>query len=46
MILLSIIFQGNFIMFASATSGDKPNNAKFSRCSVGNISAVLEVLLR
>lgn len=38
--------DGNFIMFASATSGDKPNNAKFSRCSVGNISAVLEVLLR
>ncbi|GMT31044.1 hypothetical protein PFISCL1PPCAC_22341 [Pristionchus fissidentatus] len=38
--------DGNFIMFASATSGDKQNNAKFSRCSVGNISAVLDVLLR
>ncbi|TKR93500.1 hypothetical protein L596_007945 [Steinernema carpocapsae] len=38
--------DGNYIMFASATSGDKPNNAKFSKCSVANISMVLsEVLL-
>ncbi|CAJ0572882.1 unnamed protein product, partial [Mesorhabditis spiculigera] len=36
---------GNFIMFASATSGDKPNNAKFSSCSINNISSVLNVVL-
>ncbi|KAL7072006.1 hypothetical protein ACQ4LE_008410 [Meloidogyne hapla] len=37
--------DGNFIMFASATSGDKPNNSKFSQCSIANISEVLfEVL--
>ncbi|GBP09961.1 Disintegrin and metalloproteinase domain-containing protein 10 homolog [Eumeta japonica] len=33
---------GNYIMFASATSGDRPNNSRFSSCSVGNISAVLD----
>lgn len=38
--------DGNFIMFASATSGDKPNNAKFSRCSIANISSVLGVVLQ
>lgn len=38
--------DGNFIMFASATSGDKPNNGKFSPCSVKNISAVLAVVLK
>ncbi|PAV83358.1 hypothetical protein WR25_16106 [Diploscapter pachys] len=38
--------DGNFIMFASATSGDKPNNAKFSSCSIANISAVLHVVLQ
>ncbi|CAD6190976.1 unnamed protein product [Caenorhabditis auriculariae] len=38
--------DGNFIMFASATSGDKPNNGKFSPCSVANISAVLHVVLQ
>ncbi|XP_065297900.1 disintegrin and metalloproteinase domain-containing protein 10-like isoform X1 [Dermacentor albipictus] len=32
---------GNFIMFASATRGNKPNNRRFSLCSVRNISAVL-----
>ncbi|XP_075550092.1 disintegrin and metalloproteinase domain-containing protein 10 homolog [Dermacentor variabilis] len=32
---------GNFIMFASATRGNKPNNLRFSVCSVRNISAVL-----
>ncbi|XP_049869828.1 disintegrin and metalloproteinase domain-containing protein 10-like [Pectinophora gossypiella] len=36
--------KGNFIMFASATSGDRPNNSKFSACSVGNISAVLDAV--
>uniref|UniRef100_A0A3Q3X175 Disintegrin and metalloproteinase domain-containing protein 10 n=1 Tax=Mola mola TaxID=94237 RepID=A0A3Q3X175_MOLML len=33
--------QGNFIMYARATSGDKVNNNKFSICSIRNISAVL-----
>ncbi|XP_034413347.1 disintegrin and metalloproteinase domain-containing protein 10 isoform X2 [Cyclopterus lumpus] len=33
--------QGNYIMYARATSGDKLNNNKFSICSVRNISAVL-----
>ncbi|KAK6617549.1 hypothetical protein RUM44_005137 [Polyplax serrata] len=36
--------DGNFIMFASATSGDRPNNSKFSGCSVGNISNVLDAI--
>lgn len=36
--------NGNFIMFASATSGDRPNNSKFSTCSVGNISNVLDAI--
>nr|XP_049694558.1 disintegrin and metalloproteinase domain-containing protein 10 isoform X1 [Helicoverpa armigera]XP_049694559.1 disintegrin and metalloproteinase domain-containing protein 10 isoform X2 [Helicoverpa armigera]XP_049694560.1 disintegrin and metalloproteinase domain-containing protein 10 isoform X3 [Helicoverpa armigera] len=36
--------QGNFIMFASATSGDRPNNSRFSTCSIGNISAVLDAV--
>lgn len=31
-------------MFASATSGDRPNNSRFSSCSVGNISAVLDAV--
>lgn len=35
---------GNYIMFASATSGDRPNNSRFSQCSVGNISAVLDAV--
>uniref|UniRef100_A0A674E772 Disintegrin and metalloproteinase domain-containing protein 10 n=1 Tax=Salmo trutta TaxID=8032 RepID=A0A674E772_SALTR len=34
--------QGNYIMYARATSGDKLNNNKFSICSVRNISQVLE----
>ncbi|KHJ94571.1 hypothetical protein OESDEN_05495 [Oesophagostomum dentatum] len=38
--------DGNFIMFASATSGDKVNNAKFSPCSIANISSVLHVVLQ
>jgi disintegrin and metalloproteinase domain-containing protein 10 len=37
--------NGNFIMFASATSGDRPNNSKFSPCSVGNISNVLDAMV-
>ncbi|XP_034249111.1 disintegrin and metalloproteinase domain-containing protein 10 isoform X2 [Thrips palmi] len=36
--------DGNYIMFASATSGDRPNNSKFSHCSVGNISNVLDAI--
>ncbi|MEE6502951.1 hypothetical protein FKM82_004689 [Ascaphus truei] len=34
--------NGNFIMYARATSGDKLNNNKFSICSVRNISQVLD----
>ncbi|XP_034433085.1 disintegrin and metalloproteinase domain-containing protein 10 [Hippoglossus hippoglossus] len=33
--------NGNYIMYARATSGDKLNNNKFSICSIRNISAVL-----
>ncbi|XP_063702279.1 disintegrin and metalloproteinase domain-containing protein 10 isoform X2 [Culicoides brevitarsis] len=36
--------NGNYIMFASATSGDRPNNSKFSTCSVRNISNVLDAI--
>ncbi|CAH0559198.1 unnamed protein product [Brassicogethes aeneus] len=36
--------NGNFIMFASATSGDRPNNSKFSSCSISNISNVLDAI--
>ncbi|XP_074094703.1 zinc-dependent metalloprotease kuz isoform X5 [Cotesia typhae] len=36
--------HGNYIMFASATSGDRPNNSKFSKCSIGNISNVLDAM--
>lgn len=32
-------------MFASATSGDRPNNSKFSKCSIGNISNVLDAIV-
>ena len=28
------MFTGNYIMFASATSGDRDNNNKFSSCSI------------
>uniref|UniRef100_A0A6I8N3B4 Disintegrin and metalloproteinase domain-containing protein 10 n=1 Tax=Ornithorhynchus anatinus TaxID=9258 RepID=A0A6I8N3B4_ORNAN len=34
--------NGNYIMYARATSGDKMNNNKFSLCSIRNISQVLE----
>ncbi|XP_043197730.1 disintegrin and metalloproteinase domain-containing protein 10-like [Amphibalanus amphitrite] len=36
--------NGNYIMFASATSGDLPNNSKFSECSRRNISSVLDAI--
>nr|CAG4646879.1 EOG090X02I4 [Megafenestra aurita] len=36
--------NGNYIMFASATSGERPNNSRFSNCSVGNISSVLDAI--
>jgi len=36
--------EGNYIMFASATSGDRHNNNKFSHCSKSNISAVLDAI--
>ncbi|KAG5675130.1 hypothetical protein PVAND_005059 [Polypedilum vanderplanki] len=35
---------GNYIMFSSATSGDRPNNSKFSQCSIRNISNVLDAI--
>jgi disintegrin and metalloproteinase domain-containing protein 10 len=31
-------------MFSSATSGDRPNNSKFSQCSIRNISMVLDAI--
>ena len=34
--------QGNYIMYARATSGNDYNNDRFSECSIGNISRVLE----
>ena len=33
--------DGNYIMFARATSGDKSNNRKFSPCSLKSIKPVL-----
>ncbi|CAG2171601.1 unnamed protein product, partial [Oppiella nova] len=36
--------QGNYIMYSSATSGERPNNNKFSFCSVNNISSVLHAV--
>lgn len=33
--------NGNYIMFAHATSGDKRNNNRFSPCSLKSINAVL-----
>ncbi|CAG5075725.1 Similar to ADAM10: Disintegrin and metalloproteinase domain-containing protein 10 (Bos taurus) [Cotesia congregata] len=38
--------DGNFIMFARATSGDKRNNNRFSRCSLISINPVLDVKAR
>jgi len=37
--------QGNFIMYSSATSGERSNNNKFSLCSIRNISSVLHAIL-
>ena len=37
--------NGNYIMFASATSGDRKHNSMFSTCSKGNISDVLDAVL-
>ncbi|KAL4216837.1 Disintegrin and metalloproteinase domain-containing protein 10 [Mactra antiquata] len=37
--------QGNFIMYASATMGDKPHNSEFSSCSKDNITRVIEAIL-
>ncbi|PIK57918.1 ADAM10 metallopeptidase [Apostichopus japonicus] len=34
--------EGNYIMYPSATSGDKPNNNKFSPCSKENMTNVLQ----
>ena len=36
--------DGNYIMYASATSGDRPNNSKFSPCSKWNITRVLDAV--
>ncbi|XP_065333192.1 disintegrin and metalloproteinase domain-containing protein 10 isoform X1 [Cloeon dipterum] len=38
--------DGNYIMFARATSGDKRNNNKFSPCSLDSISPVLAAKAR
>ncbi|KAM8705332.1 hypothetical protein ACLKA7_009750 [Drosophila subpalustris] len=38
--------DGNFIMFARATSGDKKNNNKFSACSLKSIEPVLNAKAR
>lgn len=34
--------KGNYIMFASATSGNKDNNNKFSTCSLDSIAKLLD----
>ncbi|XP_034948232.1 disintegrin and metalloproteinase domain-containing protein 10-like [Chelonus insularis] len=38
--------DGNFIMFARATSGDKRNNNRFSPCSLISINPVLNIKAR
>ncbi|VDP47468.1 unnamed protein product [Schistosoma mattheei] len=38
--------RGNYIMFASAISGDKENNNKFSSCSLDSIAKLLDRVLR
>ena len=38
--------SGNYIMFARATSGDKPNNNKFSECSQVSMALVMEAKAR
>ncbi|GFN81219.1 disintegrin and metalloproteinase domain-containing protein 10-like [Plakobranchus ocellatus] len=37
--------DGNYIMFASATMGDRPNNDDFSVCSRDNITRLLDVIV-
>ncbi|KAK7503059.1 hypothetical protein BaRGS_00005685 [Batillaria attramentaria] len=39
---LSNAGDGNYIMFPSATSGDKPNNDEFSRCSKDNMTRIIQ----
>ena len=38
--------KGNYIMYASATSGDRPNNSKFSPCSIANVTMVLDAVFQ
>lgn len=38
--------DGNYIMFARATSGDKRNNKKFSPCSLKSVREVLTAKAR
>ena len=35
--------EGNFIMFASATDGSRPNNRLFSQCSRGSMGQTIDV---
>ncbi len=35
--------EGNYIMFARATSGDQKNNRLFSPCSTEKMNAVMDV---
>ena len=37
--------KGNYIMYASATSGDKVHNSMFSPCSKDNITRVLDAVV-
>ncbi|ESP01850.1 hypothetical protein LOTGIDRAFT_138941 [Lottia gigantea] len=37
--------MGNYIMFSSATMGDKDNNDNFSKCSKDNITRVLDAVI-
>ncbi|CAI9736049.1 and metalloproteinase domain-containing 10-like isoform X1 [Octopus vulgaris] len=37
--------DGNYIMYASATSGDKKHNSMFSPCSKDNITRVLDAVI-
>lgn len=42
---LSNANDGNYIMFPSATSGDRPNNAKFSACSKDNMTRIIQQVI-
>lgn len=37
--------KGNYIMFDKATSGNRPNNRKFSSCSIDSISTLVNFVL-